>query len=203
MFTLGTGVGGGIVIDGRIFRGATGLGAELGHQVIQYDGPPCPGTCPNRGCLEALCSGMALERDAAAMARDFPDSELGRAAAERGEVRGRDVVAAADRGDPHALELFERFGMLLGVGLSGAINTFEPERIVIGGGLSRAARFFLDRAIAEARRRALPQLAERVEIELARAGAEAGLVGAGLLAFHERVSRNGDTAEPTANEGVR
>ena len=202
MYTLGTGVGGGVVIDGRCFRGATGVGAELGHAVIQYDGPPCPGTCPNRGCLEALCSGTALARDAAAVARDFPDSPLGRALAERGEVRGFDVVEAADAGDPHALELFDRLGMLLGVGLSGAINTFEPERIVIGGGLSRASRFFLDRAISEARARALPVLSERVVIELARGGPEAGLVGAGLLALHELVSGKGDTTAATAIEGV-
>jgi glucokinase len=202
MYTLGTGVGGGIVIDGRIFRGATGLGAELGHAVIQYDGPPCPGTCPNRGCLEALCSGMALERDATALARDFPDSPLGRAAAANGgAVKGRDVVAAAGDGDPHSLELFDRLGMLLGVGLSGAINTFEPERIVIGGGLSAAAPFFLDRAISEARRRALPALEDRVTIELAKAGADAGVIGAGVLAVHETVS--GDTAGATATEGAR
>jgi glucokinase len=203
MFTLGTGVGGGVVIEGRIFRGATGLGAELGHQVIQHDGPPCPGTCPNRGCLEALCSGTAVEREAATLARDFPDSPLGRAAADDGTVQGRDAVAAADAGDEQARGLFERLGMFLGVGLSNAITTFEPERIVIGGGLSRVSRLFLDRAIEEAHGRALPVLAARVKIDLARAGADAGLVGAGLLARQETISGNGDTAGPTATEGVR
>ena len=82
MLTLGTGVGGGIVIDGRIFRGATGLGAELGHMVIEPNGPDCPGSCPNRGCLEALCSGTALERDAPELAQDRP--VRARAAAEGG-----------------------------------------------------------------------------------------------------------------------
>ena len=202
MYTLGTGVGGGVIIDGRIFRGATGLGAELGHAVIQYDGPPCPGMCPNRGCLEALCSGTALEREAAAVAVDFPDSPLGRAA-ESGLVRGVDCVAAADAGDPHALELFERLGMFLGVGLSGAINTFEPEHIVIGGGLSRAARFFFDRAVGEAQARALPTLAQRVRISLATAGADAGVVGAGLLALHELKPGKHDTSGATATERAR
>jgi len=201
MYTLGTGVGGGVVIDGRIFRGATGLGAELGHAVIQYDGPPCPGTCPNRGCLEALCSGTALQREADAVARDFPDSALGRIARERGHCLGRDVVEAAGDGDPHSLELLDHLGMLLGVGLAGAINTFEPELIAIGGGLSRAAPFFLERAIDEARRRALPTLQERVSIELAEAGPDAGVIGAGVLALHELGS--GDTAGATATEGVR
>src|SRR3954465_10485418 len=100
MYTLGTGVGGGVVIDGRIFRGATGLGAELGHQPIDWDGPDCPGTCPNRGCLEALCSGMAPARDPTEFAEDHPDSLIGRLLSEsdRGKVRGRDVVKAARGG---------------------------------------------------------------------------------------------------------
>jgi glucokinase len=203
MFTLGTGVGGGIVIDGRIFRGATGLGAELGHQVVQHDGPPCPGNCPNRGCLEALCSGTALEIEAAAVAKDFPDSPIGRAAREHGKARGRDVVEAAAAGDKYALHLLDRLGMFLGVGLASAINTFEPEEIVIGGGLSRASDLFLDRAVKEAQSRALPKLAARVRIGLARAGAGAGLVGAGLLALHELEPGNGDTAGATATEGAR
>src|SRR5439155_13038590 len=120
MLTLGTGVGGGLVIDGRIFRGATGLGAELGHVVIDADGPECPGNCPNRGCLEALCSGTALERDASAQA--------GR------RVSGREVVEAARNGDAEALGLLERLGTNLGVGIAGLVNAFEPEHVVIGGG---------------------------------------------------------------------
>jgi glucokinase len=204
MYTLGTGVGGGVVIDGAIFRGSTGLGAELGHAVIQMDGPACPGTCPNRGCLEALCSGLALERDASEFARDHPDSEIGRLLREDGEkVRGKDVVHAAEQGDADARRLLERLGTCLGVGLAGAINTFEPEYIVIGGGLSQGADFFLDRAREEATSRALPALADRVRIELAQAGARAGLIGAGLLALQEVEPRKGDTAGATTRRGDR
>jgi glucokinase len=207
MYTLGTGVGGGVVIDGRIFRGASGLGAELGHQVIDWDGPDCPGACPNRGCLEALCSGMALERDATEFAQDHPDSAIGRllseGGSERDRVRGRDVVKAARDGDEDALRLLAQLGTYLGVGLSGAINTFEPEYIVIGGGLSQGADMFLDRAREEARARALPALAERVEIRLAEGGAKAGLIGAGLLAAQEVEGENGDTAQATTRRGVR
>ena len=205
MYTLGTGVGGGVVIDGRIFRGASGLGAELGHQVIDWDGPECPGACPNRGCLEALCSGMALERDATEFAKDHRDSALGRllTESERDRVRGRDVVKAGRDGDEDALRLLARLGTYLGVGLSGAINTFEPEYIVIGGGLSQGADMFLDRAREEARARALPALAERVEIRLAEGGAKAGLIGAGLLAAQEVEGENGDTAQATTRRGVR
>jgi glucokinase len=205
MYTLGTGVGGGVVIDHRIFRGATGLGAELGHQVIDWDGPECPGTCPNRGCLEALCSGMALERDATEFAQDHPDSRIGRLLSEsdRGKVRGRDVVAAARENDEDAKKLLERLGTYLGVGLSGAINTFEPQYIVIGGGLSQGADLFLDRAREEARARALPALAERVKIQLAEGGAKAGLIGAGLLAAQEVEAEKVDTAQATTRRGDR
>jgi glucokinase len=184
MYTLGTGVGGGVVIGGRIYRGATGLGAELGHVVVQADGPECPGACPNRGCVEAFCSGTALERDAAEAARSARESRLAQIAA-RGTIRGHDVVAAARAGDGVALGLFERLGTWLGVALAGAVNAFEPQRIVIGGGLSTACDLFLDEACREARRRALPALAERVEIAAARCGPQAGIIGAGLLASHE------------------
>jgi glucokinase len=203
MYTLGTGVGGGVIIDGRIFRGATGLGAELGHVVIDWDGPDCPGACPNRGCLEALCSGLALERDATEFAEDHPDSRLGKllADSENHKVRGRDVVAAAQDKDDDALELLERLGTYLGVGLSGAINTFEPQYIVIGGGLSQGADCFLDRARDEACKRALPALVDRVRIQLAQGGPDAGLIGAGLLAAQEL--ENGDTPVATTREGVR
>ncbi|MEA2439282.1 MAG: glucokinase [Thermoleophilaceae bacterium] len=203
MYTLGTGVGGGVIIDHSIFRGATGLGAELGHQVIDWDGPDCPGACPNRGCLEALCSGLALERDATEFAQDHRDSRLGKLLAESGKVRGRDVVAAARDDDEGALKLLERLGTYLGVGLSGAINTFEPEYIVIGGGLSQGADFFLDRAREEANARALPALADRVKIQLAQGGPKAGLIGAGLLAAQELRPKKGDTAGATTREGVR
>ena len=89
MLTLGTGVGGGVIVGGRIFRGAHGLGAELGHVTLNPDGPPCPGNCPNNGCVEAYCSGQALERDATELARDKPETELARRWAGRQGV-GRD-----------------------------------------------------------------------------------------------------------------
>jgi glucokinase len=202
MYTLGTGVGGGIIIDGRIYRGATGLGAELGHTVIQADGPECPGACPNHGCLEAFCSGQALERDATALARERPGSRLARALENDGRVKGKEVVSAAEDGDADAVELMRKLGVWLGVGLSGALNTFEPQHIVIGGGLSRAHSLFLGAAIEEAGSRALPAIVERVQIDVARAGPEAGVIGAGLLASLEQ-GGNRDTDEATGTEGAR
>jgi glucokinase len=202
MYTLGTGVGGGIVTGGRIFRGATGLGAELGHMVIRADGPDCPGNCPNRGCLEALCSGTALGREAKQLAKDRPASALGKAALQNGSVSGRDVVALAREGDRDSLLLLERLAIDLGVGISNAVNIFEPELIVIGGGLSVATDLFLDRAVEEASTRALPTLWQRVRVDVAQAGAAAGVIGAGLLA-HQEIERNVDTAGLTTGEGVR
>jgi glucokinase len=201
MLTLGTGVGGGVVVDGTTFRGNTGLGAELGHFSINPDGPPCPGNCPNHGCLEAYCSGQALERDATQVADDRPEGRLARSAQD-GKVEGREVVAAANEGDPDALRIFERFAKMLGVGISGYVNVFEPRYLVIGGGLSRASHLFLERAEAEARARALPALWKRVTVSLARGGADAGVIGAGVLAAQE-LDRDTDARPHRPDEGDR
>jgi glucokinase len=203
MITLGTGVGGGVVIDGLTFRGAQGLGAELGHIAVNPDGPPCPGNCPNRGCLEAYCSGQALERDATELATDKPDSPLAARLGPDGRVAGREVVAAADEGDSDALLLMENFARMLGIGIANYINVFQPTRLAIGGGLSRAAHLFLDRAVREAESRALPALWKRVSVELAEGGADAGVIGAGLLAALE-IERDRDTenAKATTSKGI-
>ncbi|HYN90422.1 MAG TPA: ROK family protein [Thermoleophilaceae bacterium] len=203
MITLGTGVGGGVVIDGLTFRGAHGLGAELGHVTINPDGPPCPGNCPNRGCLEAYCSGQALERDATELAQDKPDSGLAGRIGPDGRVSGRELVAAADDGDPDALLLIENFARMLGVGIATFVNVFEPDRLAIGGGLSRASHLFLDRAVQEAGARALPALWKRVTIALAQGGADAGVIGAGVLAALE-IARDRDTekAQVTTTEEI-
>jgi glucokinase len=201
MLTLGTGVGGGVVIDGWTFRGAHGLGAELGHFPINPEGPPCPGRCPNRGCLEAYCSGQALERDATEFAEDMPGSRLAAVAGPDGTVSGRELVAAAEDGDTDALRIFERFGRMLGVGIAGFVNVFEPEHLVIGGGLSRAAHLFLDRAVDEAGSRALPTLWRRASVSPARGGSDAGVIGAGVLAAHE-IARDTPAHSVTSIEGA-
>jgi glucokinase len=203
MLTLGTGVGGGVVVGGMIFRGAHGLGAELGHFSINPDGPACPGNCPNFGCLEAYCSGQALERDATEVAQDKPGSRL-HAALRDGKVSGPDCVTAAMEGDPDAQRVFERFARMLGVGIAGYVNVFEPDHLVIGGGLSRAADVFLETAEREAQARALPALWKRVTVGLARGGADAGVIGAGLLAATELERARRDTAVRQAStEGTR
>jgi glucokinase len=203
MLTLGTGVGGGVVIDGLTFRGAHGLGAELGHISVNPDGPPCPGNCPNRGCLEAYCSGQALERDATELAHDKPDSPLATRLGPDRRVSGREVVAAALEGDSDALLLMDDFARMLGVGIASYVNVFEPARFAIGGGLSRASQLFLERALREASARALPALWKRVSVGLATGGADAGVIGAGVLAALE-IDPDSDTEFPkaTTSEGI-
>ncbi|MBX5469831.1 MAG: ROK family protein [Thermoleophilaceae bacterium] len=202
MLTLGTGVGGGVVVDGEIFRGSSGRGAELGHLVVQADGPECPGACPNRGCIEAYSSGLALERDATEAGRRNPRSALGRVVAEHGRCKGRQAVEAARAGDAEALRLFERLGTYLGVGMASLMNIFEPEYLLIGGGLGEAADLFLERAEEEALSRALPSIAGRVRVARARGGAAAGVIGAGLLAAGEHERGSGTRPQMTVKEGA-
>lgn len=195
MLTLGTGVGGGVIIDGRIERGHHGLGAELGHMIL--DGRAAlaaeePGF-PRPGSLEWICSGTGLERTATRAAHENPQGALGRLLAEKGRVKGRDAVAVAEEGDSEALALFERLGRWLGLGIASVVNTFEPEYVVIGGGLSRASGLFLEPARREAARHTLPALWERTHVGLAAGGPEAGVIGAGVLAQQELERSASDT----------
>jgi glucokinase len=182
MLTIGTGIGGGVIIDGELYRGSTGAASEPGHMVIDIDGPPCQGNCPNHGCLETFASGTALAREGREAAKRDPDSALGKALAEGGEIVGKTVTDAANAGDPTAIALVEQAGRWLGVGLTGLANIFEPEVIVLGGGVAKAvgARM-LDPAREELRSRALPPMNE-VPVELADLGPEAGMVGAAEMA---------------------
>lgn len=182
MLTIGTGIGGGVIIDGELYRGSTGAASEPGHMVIDFDGPPCQGNCPNRGCLETFASGTALAREGRAAAEREPSSALGKALAEHGEIVGKTVTDAANEGDPTAAAVVEEAGRRLGAGLSSLANIFEPEVIVLGGGVAKAvgARM-LDPAREELRSRALPPMNE-VPVELAELGLEAGMVGAAEMA---------------------
>ncbi|HET7177551.1 MAG TPA: ROK family protein, partial [Solirubrobacterales bacterium] len=127
MLTIGTGIGGGLILGGEIYRGATGAGAELGHVVIDMDGPPCQGNCPGRGCVEALASGTALGREGRAAAEREPGSALGEMLAAGRQIDGRAVTEAALGGDRTAIAVFELIGTRLGVALAGFANVFEPE----------------------------------------------------------------------------
>jgi glucokinase len=167
MLTLGTGVGGGLIVDGRPCRGATGAGAELGHVVVEYDGPPCP--CGGRGHLESFASGKAA--DAVARGLYGPEAD-----AHELVRRGRD-------GEGEAIAALSQIGRRLGAAIGSFVNTFEPELIVIGGGFAAAGELLLAAARELAAREALPELRDGIRIVPAELGVEAGVVGAGMLAF--------------------
>jgi glucokinase len=193
MLTIGTGIGGGLILGGRPYRGAIGAAGELGHMVIDIDGPPCQGNCPNRGCLESLASGTALAREALRVARERPESALGRALTDGRELAGPLVTELAHDGDEAALEVIGLIGTRLGVGLANYVNIFNPQVIVIGGGVIAAGELLLEPARAVVAERALPPGRDEVRIVAARFGVEAGMVGAAALAF-DGVAVRGEAA---------
>ena len=183
LLTIGTGIGGGLILGGRLYRGSIGSAAELGHVVIDMDGPPCQGNCPNHGCVEALASGTALAREARRLAEERPGSGLAKAMADGLELAGPLVTELAHDGDEAALEVIELIGSRLGVALASFVNIFNPEVIVIGGGVIGAGELLLAPARAEVAERSLPPSRDEVKIVAARFGVEAGMIGAAALAF--------------------
>jgi glucokinase len=183
MLTLGTGIGGGLVIDGRLRRGSQGAAGELGHMIVWADGPDCGPGCPSRGCLEALASGTALAGAARRAAAADPGSALGRALAAGREVDGALVSELARAGDPLAREVLEGIGGWLGVGLVNLVNIFDPEVIVIGGGVSAAGDLLLDPARAVVAERALRRPGGQVRIVTPHFGVESGMLGGAVLAY--------------------
>lgn len=182
MLTVGTGIGGAIVAGGRLLRGARGAAGELGHIVVDLDGPPCPGNCPNRGCLESVASGTALAVEGDHVAAADGESALARETAAGRPITGALVTELAHDGDPAARRAVEAIGRRLGVGLASIANALDPEVIVIGGGVIAAGELLLGPAREELAKRALPPIATSVRVEAARFGAESGMLGAALLA---------------------
>lgn len=181
--TVGTGIGGGLVLDDAVYRGSVGAAAELGHMVVDADGPRCQGNCPNRGCLEAVASGTALAREARAAAERAPESALGRAMASGRAIAGALVTELAHDGDAVARSVLELIGSRLGVGVASYVNIFNPEFVVLGGGVMGAGELLLEPVRAEVAARALRPGRDLVQIVPARFGGEAGMIGAAALAL--------------------
>jgi glucokinase len=182
LLTLGTGIGGGLVLGGEVYRGWIGGGSELGHMVVDLDGPPCQGFCPSNGCLEAVASGTALVREASLAVARRPDTALGRALEAGEELTGPMITALARDGDPVAVGAIELIGHRLGIGIASLVNIFNPQLVVVGGGVSAAGELLLEPARATMRSRALEPGRDAVRVEAAAFGAEAGMVGAALMA---------------------
>jgi glucokinase len=175
MFTVGTGVGGGLVFGGRIYRGATSSAAELGHTIIfakPDEGAPEPEGFPQPGSIEREAAGRSLDA----------------LAAERGLKDGRGAVAAAERGDSDGIECLRLIGERLGLAIANAVNTFDPELVVIGGGVSVAGEFLLRPARQVAQEFTIRGLGTKTEIRIARYGPDAGVRGAALLALTEEAA---------------
>jgi glucokinase len=182
LLTLGTGIGGGLWLGGEVYRGWLGAGAEMGHMTVDIDGPPCHSSCPNRGCLETICSGTALVREVSLAVARRPDTALGRALEEGHELTGPMITALALEGDPVARGAIELIGSRLGVGIVSLVNVFNPQIVVIGGGVSGAGDLLLEPARRIVAERALAPGAAAVRIETAAFGGEAGMLGAALMA---------------------
>lgn len=172
--TLGTGIGGGVIADGQLLRGATGGAAELGHVAVELDGELCP--CGRTGCLEAYSSGSALLRYARNRLESLPAGTVSELA-DHPNLTGPVIFAAAARGDGLAQDVVARFCRYLAKGLVSFQFAFDPECFVLGGGVSSVGELLL-----EAIRRALPEQDGHIRLLLASLGNDAGLIGAGLLA---------------------
>jgi glucokinase len=183
LVALGTGIGSGLLLDGKIYRGARGFGAEIGHMVIDLHGPDCQGDCPGRGCLEVMASGSTIGHEGRAAAAAHPESALGRRVAAEQEITGGIVTELAHAGDPAAVSVLAQIGRRLGYGLVGVVNVFNPELIVIGGGAIAAGELLLGPAREVVSERALPPVREMVSIVPAEFGDESGMLGAALLAL--------------------
>jgi glucokinase len=181
MLTLGTGVGGGLVLDGELYHGAVGFGAELGHMVIDEDGPRCKGHCPNRGCLEALASASGVVHAAEQVARESPQGGLARAFAAGNPPDVRHVIDGGLGGDPECVQVLERVGRHLGVAIANYSNIFNPQVMVIGGGIAVAGELVLGPARSEAAARALAPSWRDVRVVAAELGNTAGQIGAAAL----------------------
>ena len=198
MLTLGTGVGGGLWLDGRVYRGANGGAGELGHMVVRAGGLPCP--CGSHGCLETYASGRALVRYAAARAGDRdadPSGEL-TALQEQGRLTGGAVTTLALAGDKAALEAVHELARWLGVGLVSVTNAFDPEMIVVGGGVADLGDLLLAPACEVVRKSAMPPGRNSVRVAGASLGNRAGLVGGALAAWQSLGETRLEVPEPDA-----
>src|SRR6266571_907370 len=185
LLTVGTGVGGGLVLGGHVYRGKTGTAFEVGHMVVDPDGATCG--CGKAGCLEAMASGTALGRMGREAAEADPDGRLAQLAGGAEHVTGMTAFQAAREGDPVASELFRRLGFWLGVGIASLVTIFDLDVVVVGGGLVATGDLLLGPARESLKRFAFaPDYRQLPPVVPARLGSEAGLVGAAHLALRAR-----------------
>jgi glucokinase len=174
--TVSTGIGGGIILNGKLYHGSTGMVGEIGHMKVQPAGPTC--ACGRHGCLEAVAAGPAIVRNALEARRTHP--EIRSQIPQRGELTVKDIVLLANKGDELAIQVLEQAGRDLGLGIANAINLLDPERVVIGGGVSRAGEVWWD-AVTETAQTEMISQPNAVDIRLAELGQYGGVWGAAAL----------------------
>jgi glucokinase len=180
--TLGTGVGGGIILEGKLWRGVDGSAGEIGHTSIEPSaGVKC--RCGNQGCLENYASATAIVRMTREALPQHPDSGLHAI----DDLTAEEIYRAGEKGDQLALEIYRRMGVYLGVGLANLVNVINPEMIVIAGGVASGWDLFAEYATREMRKRAFPLPGENVQVKRGECGDNAGLLGAARLAFQHSV----------------
>lgn len=178
--TLGTGVGGGMIINGKIFSGFNGAGGELGHTVITEDGEPC--TCGRNGCWEAYASVTALIRQTKKAMAENPDSLMHKVAAEEGKISGKTAFIAAKQGDEAGLKVVRAYTKHVSVGIANLINIFQPEMIVIGGGISKEGDYLLNPIKEFCKGQTYDKGGmPTTKVAIAQLGNDAGIIGAAFL----------------------
>jgi len=178
--TLGTGIGAGIVINGKPYSGSHSIGAELGHMILQVDGIQC--TCENKGCWERYASATALIREGKKAAQENPDSLIYKSVeGDLDKITAKTVIDAAKEGDPTALELFDKYIYYLAMGIITIINSFDPAIIAIGGGVAKAGDFLMDALKKKVEEHIFYKDAPYAKITRAELGNDAGIIGAAML----------------------
>ena len=178
--TIGTGIGSGIILNGRIWNGFHGIGGELGHVIFGLNGVPC--TCGNHGCLERYCSGTALIRMGREAVALQPDSLILRSVGnDLTRIEARTVIDAAREEDPVAVEVYGRWISQLAQAIAGVVNLLDPEVIVLGGGVSKAGDFLLNPLRSEFRKYVLYSDQPLPDLRIAVLGSKAGIIGASML----------------------
>ena len=186
MLTLGTGIGGGIITNGHLYRGASGAAGELGHMMIEYDGPRCQGACPNHGCLEVVRLGTGHGPGGARRrSHSSPTRPSARRWLRARRSTGRCSAVSRLSGDAAAVAVLADIGEKLGLGITSLVNIFNPELVVIGGGAAQAGEIILGPARRVVAERALLPQRDEVRIVPARHGVDAGVLGAAALAIIE------------------
>ena len=178
--TLGTGVGGGVIIDGKVFTGFNGAGAELGHSTLVHNGLPC--TCGKKGCWEVYASATALVNQTKEGIKNYPDSLMAKLAEKQGKVNGRTAFDAAKKGDVAGKKVVNQYLEYVADGIVSMVNIFQPNKIVIGGGVSNEGEYILNPISEYVRKYDYNKLFERVKIDVATLFNDAGIIGAALIA---------------------